>query len=650
MRPVLPIDILPDPLRRRYEREAGPLPPAPRLPNNPVVPPGLAAVEARLEYLARLARQVDTPFDERAPLDRFLGTAAVTASGSHLLAVEHLLSEGVCGLQAAAAARAMLDDALLWAWVAEQRNLREHVLGAAAVEEWDRLVAAAATGCGIGPMCVDRWRPASLAELDRFRNPGSVPSASTLVAGVSDGSISGAAANMLRFDGLEIAVAVLAECSHFNRFAALYAPIPFLPSEDPEEGPFDVGGRLVGEVHALVAQVAAQSFAVVCLATAGLFPGPLLGPTSSELPLDAIVDAAIDVCDSAARVHGLGVPTRPSPIRVIRGAPPGREGTVRVAVDVPEPADVVAIDAIRSAGYQMFDTVYEAAPAISVVHPVSRLRCVVLPLYASTMWAFRTVAHTTNVTTIAAFAARQLVEEAARWDWALAVQLSEDENARRGDGLKLDMKRSRRRILRAADSAGRSNQSVRAFVEPNGFDVLDLISGSAGGEPVPVSPTDALLAIRTRGGETSSWLVTAYSVLSQITHQTPLGVIHAIRSDGTDAAAGPLSGPMEALAIDTACTAAARLLWCLGPILMGGLRGRDGAIFDPAAYYAWREESTVLAAEVHQLAAPVHGVFSPSHAPFQRLGRNDPCLCGSSRKAKKCHGAPASSTSQQADL
>lgn len=121
VRPVLPIDMLPDGLRRRYEQEAGPPPPAPRLPSNPVVPPGLAAVDACLERLAQLARQLDLPFDERAPLDRFLGTAAATASGSHLLTVEHLLREGVCGLQAAATARAMLDDALLWAWVAEQR-------------------------------------------------------------------------------------------------------------------------------------------------------------------------------------------------------------------------------------------------------------------------------------------------------------------------------------------------------------------------------------------------------------------------------------------------------------------------------------------------------------------------------------------------
>jgi len=603
------------------------------------VPPGLAAVDARLERLAQLARQLDLPFDQRAPLDRFLGTAAATASGSHLLTVDHLLREGVCGLQAAATARAMLDDALLWAWVAEDRDRREHVLGAAAVEEWDRLVAAAASGCGIGPMCVDRWRPTSLAELERFRNPGSIPDASTLAARISDGSTAEAAASLLRFGGLEVAVAVLAECGHFNRFAALYAPIPFLPSAHPGEDPFDVGGRLVGEVHALVAQVAALSFAAVCLATAGLHPGPLLHPASVELPLEEIVDTAMDVCDSAAMIHGLGVPTRPVGVRVRRGSPPGRSGSVRLTIDRPTPSERTAMDAVRSAGYRMFDTVYDSAPAINVVHPVSRLRCVVLPLYASTMWAFRTVAHESNVTAVAAFAARQLVEEAARWDWAFEVQLTDDERVRRANGLWLDMKRSRRRILRAATGGGVTSTSARAFVEPNGFDVLDLASGSEGGEHVPMSPTTALSSMRSRGRETSGWLVTAYSVLSQVTHQTPLGVMHAFESDGTDAFAGPLSGPMEALAVDTACTAASRLLWCLGPLLLGGLRGRDGAIFDQPAYLAWREESVALATEVHRLAAPVHGVFNSSHIEFQRLGRNHSCLCGSGTKAKHGHGA-----------
>ena len=39
---------------------------------------------------------------------------------------------------------------------------------------------------------------------------------------------------------------------------------------------------------------------------------------------------------------------------------------------------------------------------------------------------------------------------------------------------------------------------------------------------------------------------------------------------------------------------------------------------------------------------PVHAVspVSPAHPPAEKLGRNQPCWCGSGRKFKQCHGRP----------
>ncbi|MDQ6946892.1 MAG: SEC-C metal-binding domain-containing protein [Actinomycetota bacterium] len=301
--------------------------------------------------------------------------------------------------------------------------------------------------------------------------------------------------------------------------------------------------------------------------------------------------------------------------------------------------DSAAVDRVRAAGRRMFDEIYATSPAICVVHPVSRLRCVVLPLYASTMWALRTVAHEGNVTSVAGFAARQLVEEAARWDWAADAGLSENEKVRRGNGLMRDMRRSRRRVLRAAAAAGFHEAQISAFVKPGGYDVVDLSEGSVEGEPVPMSPAEALGRIRVNGPEGPGWLITAYSVLSQLTHQTPLGVLHGYESNGADISAGSLSGPMEALAIDTAVTAASRLLWCIGTLLIGAMWGSDRARFDLDAYYEWRMVARRHADAVHQLAAPIHGIFGPDHEPFRTLGRNEPCLCRSARKAKHCHGS-----------
>ena len=631
--PVLPIDMLSDSLRRRYLADAGTPTKPPSLPADPSIPAGLSEVDRLLGRVADSARLLNPPFDELAPLDRYLGTAAATAAGFHLLTVEHLLTEGVCGLQAAAAARAMFDNALLWAWVDEDRPAREPAIGRVVVDEWDRLIAAAVTGCGIGPDAISRWRPASEAELQRFRSVTAPPDGSEILTAVADGSMAGPAAQLLRFEGLTVAAAVLAECSHFNRFAALYAPIPTHPRADGVVGPFDVGGRLVGEVHAVVAHVAAVSFAATCVVTAGLHPGPL-----HSLPIEEIAGRAISVTSAAAKVHGLGgAVLPPGTLRIARGSPPGRGGTVRMGGSS-SPTEARAVVAVREAGARMFDDLYAAAPAICVVHPVSRVRCVVLPLYASALWALRTVAHETNVTTIAAFAGRQLVEEASRWDWASEISVDEDERVDRLNGLFKDMRRSRRRILRAATDSPLAHPLLRPFVFPGGYDVLDLASGSVRGADVPMSPAQCLANIRVVGPEGPGWLITAYSVLSQVTHQTPLGVIHGYHNDGTGRSAGWLSPPMEALAIDTAATAAARLLWCMGPILIGAVRGVDNELFDQDAFVQWREVARQRAAEVHDLAAPVHGIFGQAHLPFSRLGRNAPCLCDSGRKSKQCHG------------
>jgi preprotein translocase subunit SecA len=37
-----------------------------------------------------------------------------------------------------------------------------------------------------------------------------------------------------------------------------------------------------------------------------------------------------------------------------------------------------------------------------------------------------------------------------------------------------------------------------------------------------------------------------------------------------------------------------------------------------------------------------HAPQEPFRRSAPKLGRNDPCHCGSGRKFKKCHGAPAS--------
>jgi preprotein translocase subunit SecA len=50
------------------------------------------------------------------------------------------------------------------------------------------------------------------------------------------------------------------------------------------------------------------------------------------------------------------------------------------------------------------------------------------------------------------------------------------------------------------------------------------------------------------------------------------------------------------------------------------------------------EAAELAAAEVDELPAPVETRRLDEH---ERIGRNDPCWCGSGKKFKKCHGANA---------
>ena len=66
---------------------------------------------------------------------------------------------------------------------------------------------------------------------------------------------------------------------------------------------------------------------------------------------------------------------------------------------------------------------------------------------------------------------------------------------------------------------------------------------------------------------------------------------------------------MEAPAIDAAAAAAARLLWCTGPILIGAVRGVYNELFDRPADVHGREVDRRREAEVRDIGALVHGIF-----------------------------------------
>lgn len=117
---------------------------------------------------------------------------------------------------------------------------------------------------------------------------------------------------------------------------------------------------------------------------------------------------------------------------------------------------------------------------------------------------------------------------------------------------------------------------------------------SKGRKPLP--PIDEMLLLMGAPYPEPGWLPVAYSLLSQVTHSTPIGLVHMARySDGV-LHAHAVSPEMLALALDVACLGSARLISLSALMLTHG--------DDAARQYALGLEERALA--VHDIARRVH--------------------------------------------
>ena len=94
------------------------------------------------------------------------------------------------------------------------------------------------------------------------------------------------------------------------------------------------------------------------------------------------------------------------------------------------------------------------------------------------------------------------------------------------------------------------------------------------------------------------WFQVAYSLLSQVTHATPVGLIHSIRWGGETWNSNELSPEMLGLALDVACLSSAVLIGTSAVVLTGGSR----------LALEYRDTLGSAALKVHRAAQLVHGL------------------------------------------
>ncbi|MEU9880887.1 hypothetical protein [Streptomyces phaeochromogenes] len=192
------------------------------------------------------------------------------------------------------------------------------------------------------------------------------------------------------------------------------------------------------------------------------------------------------------------------------------------------------------------------------------------------------------------FAARMLLEEAARFTWLVRDLEDEDAFVQRSTRYFDEFRARKKTTIELFASNGVAlAAATRLFRLPD--NVVERPETIAKGRQ-PLPSIDEMLLLMGVPYPEPGWLPVAYSLLSQVTHSTPIGLVHMARYRDGILSAHDNSPEMLALALDVACLGSARLLGLSGLMLTQGS--------DEARQYALGLEKRALS--VHTKARLVH--------------------------------------------
>ncbi len=302
-----------------------------------------------------------------------------------------------------------------------------------------------------------------------------------------------------------------------------------------------------------------------------------------------------EVADAATSLHGLGAASAPTGKQKIRFTTTRSEflrGSVVVGVedllpDINDAGPVVAAAEL----YEQHVRSWHTSPYFGNPKLASVLA------YLGGHSFFETVmSMIDNAPVAAVFAARMLLEEAARLRWLTSEAGSDDEFAQRSKRY-FDEFRSRKK----ATISLLTGNGVRQQVAKKLFEFPDnVVEGptdiAKGREPLP-SIESMLRALGDPYPE-PGWMCVAYSLLSQVTHSTPIGVLHLTRNRNDGVQFGQLTPEMLSLTLDVACLGSAHLLGTGSILLTGG--SAEAAAYDLELHRR--------AYAVHNAARLVHGL------------------------------------------
>ncbi|MEV4889676.1 hypothetical protein AB0K48_09840 [Nonomuraea sp. NPDC055795] len=516
---------------------------------------------------------------------------------------ESMIGAGFGGTVLGAMARSLFVDGLRWLWIGESPERLRSLLGDLLQERNRICIVLEETEASCPNLA--RWlmpipdvadlTGASLSWLDARPVPGEAELLDSFLAGTSEFAASDEATPLLRHTaalfnlaGLRGAVLVLAFAGHGNYLG--------LQSSLTQDGA--IGHDLRADHEALFMHVAAAGVTATLLGSAVALPDAWPADVPRTPFLEHAIDLAAEVAAAALPIHGLA--TRPM---APRAAP--RRGARERAMPLLRPCailterdllpDIASVEAVAAAAEEFFDLSRSitVAPWAAGRHPSLHS----MLTFGGAHSGLQTVISTYDQRgseVISVFAARMLLEEAARLNWRFSVQGEEFEARAKQYFDEFRARRKKTIDLLTGDGVP-SVDARRVFDKPRNVVLVTPDDQIAKGR-TPIPSVTEMLTILGEPFPESGWLNVAYSLLSQITHSTPIGLLHTVRHRDGIWHGNELSPEMLALSLDTACFAASHLIG-LSTVLLTDL-SPSSLDFQNALFQQ--------AARVHALARPIH--------------------------------------------
>jgi hypothetical protein len=514
-------------------------------------------------------------FHFNGPGDRFFAELAFPFARQRYSCAESMIGAGFGGTVIGSLARSLFADGLRWMWIGAAPSQRLVTLLGSMMEERNRICMILENSDASCPI-VPRWfapvteiadmtgastawlqAPAIPDEqnlLDQFlAKPIATQNVSLGLSNTTPKELLASAEQLLAIVGLQGAVLVLAHAGHGNLLG--------LQSSLTKGGA--TGHDLRPDHEALFMQVASVGVILtllgICIAIPESWP--------EEVQKDSFLEEAIcltrDVVAAATAIHGLGRIRRPINVAKKRSNPSSKmipllHPNVVLDSDSLLP-DVNTADHVITAAEE-----YYSLATSWTLNPwkQSSSNLGAILVYSGAHSLLHTVMATYDrpgAGVIAVFAARMLLEEAARFHW-MTFDPSEQVVTERAKIYFDDYRYRRQKAIKAFAGNGVTQKNAEKLLSlPDNI----IVPASqhvvpAGRKPLP-SITEMLRNLSKDYSEIG-WMEVAYSLLSQVTHSTPIGHLHMIRVRGGEFQSCVISPELLGLTLDVACLGSAHLL------------------------------------------------------------------------------------------